>query len=325
MIKKMTKLVVLDAYALTQGDNRPLETLLGRYGTPYIYDRTAPEEVLARAKEADFLFTNKTVIDAATIEAADHLKMIGVLATGYNVVDIGAARAKGIPVTNIPAYSTESVGQLVFAHLLNIMARTDQYAHEVREGQWSAQPDFSYRQGPIVELYGKTLGLVGFGHIGQAVARIALAFGMKVKVVTRKAPEELPQGVERASLEEVFSDSDAVSLHCPLTTDNVRMVDTRLLGLMKRSAVFINTARGGLVDEAALADALAGGRIRAAGLDVLAVEPPAADCPLLRLENCFITPHIAWATEEAIGRLMQILDDNIRSVIKNTPINNVAK
>lgn len=317
-------IVVLDAYTLCGEHRDVLEHILRPYGQVKIYDRTLPAQVVERAKGAEYVFTNKVVMDAAVMAALPDLRFIGVLATGYNVVDIEAARARGIVVANVPAYSTESVAQMVFAHLLNITQRVGHYADEVRSGAWSGQPDFSYRNTRLMELWGKTIGLVGFGNTGQATARIALGFGMKVRVVTSKAQQQLPQGVAKATLEDVFSGSDVVSLHCPLTRENSRMVNRDLLATMKPGAILINTARGGLVDDEALADALRSGRLMAAGLDVLTEEPPAPGHPLVGLENCFITPHIAWATEEAIARLVAITAQNLQTAAEGHPANNVA-
>ena len=317
-------IVVLDAYTLCGEHRDVLEHILRPYGQVMIYDRTLPGQVVERAKGAEYVFTNKVVMDAAVMAALPDLRFIGVLATGYNVVDIEAARARGIVVANVPAYSTESVAQMVFAHLLNITQRVGHYADEVRSGAWSGQPDFSYRNTRLMELWGKTIGLVGFGNTGQATARIALGFGMKVRVVTSKAQQQLPQGVAKATLEDVFSGSDVVSLHCPLTRENSRMVNRDLLATMKPGAILINTARGGLVDDEALADALRSGRLMAAGLDVLTEEPPAPGHPLVGLENCFITPHIAWATEEAIARLVAITAQDLQTAAEGHPSNNGA-
>lgn len=317
-------IVVLDAYTLCGEHRDVLEHILRPYGQVMIYERTLPAQVVERAKGAEYVFTNKVVMDAAVMAALPDLRFIGVLATGYNVIDIEAARARGIVVANVPAYSTESVAQMVFAHLLNITQRVGHYADEARSGAWSGQPDFSYRNTRLMELWGKTIGLVGFGNTGQATARIALGFGMKVRVVTSKAQQQLPRGVAKATLEEVFSGSDVVSLHCPLTRENSRMVNRDLLATMKPGAILINTARGGLVDDEALADALRSGRLMAAGLDVLTEEPPAPGHPLVGLENCFITPHIAWATEEAIARLVAITAHNLQTAAEGHPANNVA-
>jgi glycerate dehydrogenase len=305
------KIVILDGYGLNPGDLSwaAFESL----GDCTVYDRTSPKELLARAEGAEALITNKTVITAAHMAALPALKYIGVLATGYNVVDVNAAHQHGIVVTNIPAYSTASVAQMVFAHLLNITQRVDEYARQNREGRWAANADFCYWDAPLIELAGKTMGIVGFGHTGQATARIAQALGMKVQVYTSKAQASLPQGIVKCTLDDIFRRSDVVSLHCPLTPDTAHLVNAKRLAQMKSSAILINTGRGPLVDEGALAEALQEGRIHAAGLDVLASEPPSAQNPLFGVKNCYITPHIAWATVEARTRLMEIAVENLRA------------
>ena len=252
------------------------------------------------------------------------MKSIRVLATGYNVVNLEAARRQGITVTNIPAYSTDSVAQMVFAHLLNITQRVGHYAEEVASGHWTKQADFSYWNTPLVELAGKTLGVIGLGHTGMATARIALAFGMQVLAYTSKSAAELPAGIRKAdSLEQVFSDSNVVSLHCPLTETTKNLVNMERLKLMKREAVLINTGRGGLVNETDLAEALEKGLLAAAGVDVLSSEPPVPGHPLVGVKNCFITPHIAWATLEARQRLMGQAVRNIEAFLSGQPINTV--
>lgn len=304
------KIVILDGYGLNPGDLSwaGFESL----GECTVYDRTAPSDLLARAEGADALITNKTVITAAHMAQLPALKYIGVLATGYNVVDVAAAHSRGIAVTNIPAYSTDSVAQTVFAHLLHITQRVGYYADQNARGRWTACPDFCYWDTPLIELAGKTLGVVGYGHIGQAVVRIALAFGMKVGVYTSKPQAALPAGVAKVTLDQLFAASDVVSLHCPLTPTTAHLVNAKRLAQMKPTAILINTGRGPLVDEQALADALREGRLLAAGLDVLSQEPPKAGNPLLTAPRCFITPHIAWATLEARTRLMQMAVDNLR-------------
>lgn len=316
-------IVVLDGLAANPGDLswKPLEEL----GQCTIYDRTAPDQVLARAEGAEAILTNKTVITAQHMQALPCLKYIGVLATGYNVVDIEAARNRGIIVTNIPAYSTASVAQMVFAHLLNITQHVAHYADNNRHGRWSASKDFCYWDTPLVELAGKRIGIVGLGNTGMATARIALAFGMEVVAFTSKQPDQLPQGIRPCTMDELFATSDVVSLHCPLTDATHHLVNDTRLSTMKPTAILINTGRGPLVNEQDLANALKQGTIRAAGLDVLAQEPPQADNPLLALDNCFITPHIAWATAEARTRLLDIAIDNLRHYLAGTPVNNVAR
>lgn len=318
------KIVVLDGYGMNPGDLSWSE--IEALGSLTVYPRTAPADVLARAAGADAVLTNKTVLDGATLRALPGLKYVGVLATGYNVVDIDTARELGIVVTNIPAYSTASVAQMVFAHLLAVTNRVEHYTADNHAGRWTACPDFCYWDESVTELAGKTFGIVGFGNIGSAVARIALAFGMRVLAFTSKAADALPEGVEKAAdMRELFSRSDVLSLHCPLTADTRRLVCADTLALMKPSAILINTGRGPLVDEAALAAALNAGKLRAAGVDVLSSEPPAADNPLLSARNCYITPHIAWASTEARRRLMAITASNLRAFLAGSPVNNVAR
>ena len=316
------KIVILDAYGMNPGDMswKPLAEL----GDLVVYDRTSPDDVVNRAAGAEIVLTNKTVIDCAAISKLPDLKYIGVLATGYNVVDIDAARSRGIIVTNIPAYSTASVAQMVFAHLLAITNRVEHYAEDNRAGRWTHCPDFCYWDEPLHELAGKTFGIVGLGNIGQAVSRVALAFGMKVKAFTSKDASQLPEGVTKAGLDELFADCDVVSLHCPLTVDTKHLVNSARLAMMKPTAILINTGRGPLVDDRALADALNSHRIHAAGIDVMTTEPPAFDNPLLSARNCFITPHQAWATAEARARLLDIAAGNIRAYLSGEPRNNVA-
>lgn len=317
------KITVLDGYGMNPGDLswKNLEKL----GVVTVYDRTSPEEVIERAKGSEALLTNKTILDNKTLRNLPGLKYVGVLATGYNVVDIETARELGIVVTNIPAYSTDSVAQMVFAHLLAITNRVEHYTEENRNGRWSSLPDFCYWDTPLHELAGKTFGIVGLGHIGYAVARIALAFGMKVKAYTSKEASALPAGIYKADLDELFGTSDVVSLHCPLTDTTRHLVNAERLKLMKPTAILINTGRGPLVDEQALTDALNNGTIQAAGVDVLTNEPPRPDCPLLSAKNCYITPHLGWATKEARERLMDIAVDNLDCFIKGNVKNNVAK
>lgn len=320
---KNSKIVVLDSYALNPGDLS--WEWLSDIGDSIVYDRTDAAETASRIADAEVVLTNKTVIDESLITAAPHLKYIGVLATGYNVVDVEAARRRGIVVTNIPAYSTMSVAQTVFAHLLCVTQNVDHYARQNRNGFWSSCPDFSYCDTKVTELDGKTMGIVGLGSIGSAVARIALAFGMRVLAFTSKPVEDLPDGVRKASdLDMVFAESDVVSLHCPLNSHTKGLADRRRLSLMKPDSILINTARGPLIDEVALAELLKEGRIRAACLDVMVQEPPAADNPLLQLENCLTTPHIGWATSEARQRLMTIAENNLKAFLKGVPVNNVA-
>ena len=317
------KIVVLDGYAANPGDLswEGLEAL----GQCVVYPRTSANELLERATDAEILLTNKVIINKEAMEALPQLKYIGVLATGYNVVDVEAARERGIVVTNIPAYSTPSVAQMVFAHILNITQRVGHYADEARQGVWAACQDFSYSNTPLWELQGKKIGIVGLGNTGYNTARIAIGFGMKVYAYTSKSRLQLPPEIRKVELDELFATCDIVSLHCPLTADTHHLVNESRLKLMKPTAILINTGRGPLVDEQALADALNNGTIYAAGVDVLSSEPPTADNPLLSAKNCFITPHIAWATKEARQRLLQIACDNVEQFIKNKPINVVSK
>lgn len=322
MENECLKIVILDGYTLNPGDLswKEIEAL----GEVRIYDRTDPERVVQRAKDASMVPTNKVVLDGNVLSQLPELKYIGVLATGYNVVDVVTARQLGITVTNIPAYSTDSVAQMVFAHLLNITQRVGHYADEVASGKWTAQVDFCYWNTSLTELAGKTFGIIGLGHTGMATARIALAFGMKVLAYTSKSAAELPVGIEKADrMETVFSNSDVVSLHCPLTAETRNLVNRDRLQLMKPEAILINTGRGGLVNEADLAEALKQGRLAGAGVDVLSSEPPVEGHPMVGVKNCFITPHIAWATREARQRLMNQAIQNIKAFLDGQPINTI--
>ena len=317
------KIIVLDGYGLNPGDLtwKGFEEL----GELTVYDRTSPSELLERAAGAEVLVTNKTLITSENMDALPDLKYIGVLATGYNVVDIDAAKARGIVVTNIPAYSTASVAQMVFAHILNITQRVGYYADENKQGRWTKNADFCYWDTHLVELQGKKMGIIGCGNIGQATARIAQAFGMEVCVYSSKPQFALPSGIKKMELDELFGECDVVSLHCPLTPDTKEMVNAERLSKMKPNAILINTGRGPLINEQDLADALNEGKIAAAGLDVLSVEPSVEGNPLLGARNCFITPHIAWATLEARTRLMDIAVQNLKSYQKGQIVNNVAR
>lgn len=317
------KIVVLDGYGLNPGDLSWEE--MQALGELTVYDRTAPAELAERAAGAEVLITNKTVITAGDMAALPALKYIGVLATGYNVVDVAAAKERGIVVTNIPAYSTASVAQMVFAHLLNITQCVGHYAYANRHGRWANNPDFCFWDTELTELADKKIGIVGLGNTGQATARIASAFGMQVCAYTSKPQTALPEGIKKMELDELFSQCDVVSLHCPLTPETKELVNARRLAQMKPTAILINTGRGPLVNEQDLADALNRGTIAAAGVDVLSTEPPRYDNPLLTARNCFITPHIAWATREARIRLMDIAVANLKAYIGGQIINNVAK
>lgn len=317
------KIVVLDAYTLNPGERRWEE--LEELGEVVVHDRTAQLDVVRRAKDAEVVLTNKTILDGFILNLLPKLKYIGVLATGYNVVDLDVARQRGIVVTNIPAYSTQSVAQMAIAHLLNITQRVAHYAHEVHNGVWSAQPDFCYWNTPLIELAGKKIGIVGFGNTGQATAQIAEALGMEVWVYTSKLKKSLPKKYQKVTLNELFSACDVVSLHCPLTAENKEMVNSFRLSLMKQGAILINTSRGGLIDEKALEQALLSGKLLGAGLDVLSSEPVPNGNPLLKLKNCFITPHIAWATRESRMRLMNQAVENLKAWMEGRTINNVLE
>jgi len=313
------KIVVLDGYTLNPGDLSWEE--LEELGSCSVYERTDAELTVERAKDAEIVLTNKTVLSAAVIEQLEQLRYIGVLATGYNVVDVEAARKRGVAVTNVPAYGTESVAQMVFAHLLNLTQHVGHHSKSVREGRWSECPDFCYWERPLIELEGLTMGVIGLGRIGKAVARLARAFGMELIGYDVVRPSDLPEGCRMVGLEDVFRLGDVVSLHCPLTAETERLVNKERLGSMKRTAFLINTSRGPLVDETALAEALDDGEIAGAGLDVVGTEPPAAENPLLKAKNCYITPHIAWATRAARERLFRAAVENVAAFLDGRPQN----
>ncbi len=312
-------IVILDGYSANPGDLSWDE--LKEMGNVTVYDRTSPSETIARAAEADIVLTNKVVIGKEEMAQLPHLKYIGVLATGYNVVDIETAHERGITVTNVPAYSTESVAQMVFAHLLTVTNRTEHYAQENRNGRWANNKDFCYWDFPHMELSGKTFGIVGLGNIGMRVATIANAFGMRVCASTSKSENQLPSFIEKKSLTELFSECDVISLHCPLTPDTHHLINSETLQKMKPSAILINTGRGPLVDDQAVAEALAEDRLAAFCADVLTNEPPKATNPLLSQPNAFTTPHIAWASKEARIRLLQVAINNVRSFLNGQPQN----
>jgi glycerate dehydrogenase len=325
MVAHMIKIVILDGF--TAVGKTPADDLawkgLNDLGLVKVYDRTKPQETVARAADADIVLTNKVVLNSEVIAQLPHLKYIGVLATGYNVVDIDAAHQQGIIVTNVPAYSTESVAQMVFAHLLTVTNRTEHYAVANRSGRWSTNPDFCYWDTELTELAGKTFGIVGLGNIGSLVAQIALAFGMKVQALTSKTADSMPEGISKVSLEDLLSTSDVISLHCPLTDSTRHLIDSQTLKQMKATAILINTGRGPLVDDQAVADALAKGHLSAFCADVLTEEPPSITNPLLQQPRAYITPHIAWATKESRSRLIQVATDNVRMFLKGEPQNMV--
>lgn len=316
------KIVVLDGFTANPGDLSWDE--LEKLGNVTIYDRTQPSETVARATDAEIVLTNKVIIGREEMARLPHLLYIGVLATGYNVVDLEAAKERGIIVTNIPAYSTDSVAQMVFAHLLTVTNHTERFANENRQGRWSSNPDFCYYDEPIRELAGKTFGIVGLGNIGKRVAQIALAFGMKVAAFTSKPAESLPEGIQKAELKDLFQTSDVISLHCPLTPDTKHLINEETLRWIRPEAILINTGRGPLVDDNALASALKAGGLKAYCADVMTEEPPKADNPLLQVQNAYLTPHVAWASYEARIRLIRIATDNVLHFINGKPQNVVS-
>lgn len=324
----MKNIVVLDGYTANPGDLswEPLK----EFGTLTVYDRTKPEEVLDRAKDAEILIINKINMTDEVICSLPKLQYIGILATGYNNIDTESAHRHGVVVCNIPSYSTESVVQMTFAHILNITNQIGHYAHQDRVSKhsgkglrWSKNPDFCYWDTSLPELVGKTIGIIGLGHIGMRVAQVALAFGLHVYAYTSKHKADLPDGINKATLDGLLHASDIVTLHCPLTKDNLHFFNAENIAKMKQGAILINTARGALVDEQAVADALAAGRLAGYGADVMAQEPPKADNPLLRQPHAYLTPHIAWATLEARKRLMDICVNNVAAFVSGKPINEV--
>ena len=312
------KIVVLDAYALNPGDLSWEK--IQSFGECEIYDRTPPELTIERAQNAEVIFTNKVILSKTTIEQLPKLKFIGVLATGFNVVDTEAARENNIEVCNIPAYSTDSVAQMVFSHILNFAQNVSKHAQSVSKGEWASSADFAYWLTPQTELAGKTLGIIGFGKIGQAVAKIGLAFGMKI-IFNNRSQKNTELTATQVDLETVLNESDYLSINCPLTNENAGFINSSTLSKMKETAFLINTGRGPLIVEQDLADALNSGIIAGAGLDVLSVEPATKENPLPKAKNCFITPHIAWATYEARSRLMQIAEENLKAFVEGNPIN----
>ena len=313
------QIVLLDGYASNPGDLtwEPLKEM----GEVTVYDRTQPSEVVERAHDAEIIVTNKVTLTRQTLEQLPNLRLICVLATGYNTIDTLAARDLGITVCNVPAYSTDSVAQMVFALILNMTNRVAHYARQTREGRWSAAPDFCYWDLPVSELAGKTLGIVGLGHIGAKVASIAREFGMDVFAFTSKNSIDLPDYIQKTTLEGLFGVSDILTLHGPLTPDTHELINARTLARMKRGALLVNTGRGPLVNEADVAEALASGQLGGYGADVMCSEPPTADNPLFAQPNAFITPHIAWASVEARQRLLNATFDNIRAFQDGHPKN----
>ncbi|NLY44965.1 MAG: D-2-hydroxyacid dehydrogenase [Tissierella sp.] len=321
------KIVVLDGYILNPGDLtwEGLENL----GETVVYDRTSydPNDIdliIERSKDAEAILINKTPITRDVLDHLPNLKYIGVLATGYNVVDIEAAREKGIIVTNIPTYGTDAVAQMVFALLFEITNHVAEHNRAVKEGQWSTIPDWCFWNKPLMEISGKTIGIIGYGRIGQSVGKVAEAFGMKVLANANRPRKELEtENMRYVELDELYKSSDIISLHCPLTDDTKGMINKDSIAKMKDRVILINTSRGPLIVEEDLAEALDSGKVKGAGLDVVNTEPIEPDNPLLKQDNCIITPHIAWAPIEARSRLMDIAVDNLRAFIDNKPINMV--
>lgn len=314
----MDKIIILDGAVENPGDLswEPLAAL----GELTVYDYTAPQDVIARIGDAPIILTNKTVISAEIMAACPHLRYIGVLATGYNVVDIAEAKKRDIVVTNVPAYSTPTVAQFTMALLLEIALHVGHHSRVVHEGKWTACRDFAFWDYPLTELAGKTFGIVGYGSIGKATAKLAQAFGMKVLAYSRHGAEEF-----HTELDELYAKSDIVSLHCPLTAENTGMINAATIAKMKDGVILLNTARGGLINETDLREALLSGKVYAAASDVVSTEPIKADNPLLGLDNMIITPHIAWAALEARQRLMDVATDNVRQYLAGNIQNNVAK
>ncbi len=316
----MPKTVILDAETTNPGDLS--WDWLKEYGELEIYQRTPKELILKRCKNADTVMTNKTPLEKDDLEKMPNLKFVAVLATGYNVVDTAYLKQRNIPVSNIPAYSTQAVAQLVFAHITEFYNAVSLHSNDVKNGGWSRCPDFCYQLSPLTELCGKTIGIIGFGKIGQAVADIAEAYKMNILAVSGHETEQMGrENFSWSTLDELAHKSDIVTLHCPLTEKTEKIINADFLSKMKPTALLINTARGGAVDEQALAAALNSGKIAGAGVDVLSTEPPKADNPLLSAKNCNITPHIAWAAYETRERLMQILKNNVQAFFDGNPIN----
>lgn len=309
----MIRIVVLDGHTLNPGDLS--WEGMSALGELEVHDRTPPREVVARASGAGCVLTNKTPISAEAIAQLPDLRYIGVLATGYNIVDVVAARAKGVPVTNVPAYGTSSVAQMTFALILELAQQAGHHARTVKEGRWGRSLDFCYWDHSLVELDGLTLGIVGLGRIGGAVAKLGQAFGMRVLACSSKPDRVSFDGIEFCGIDELFSRSDVVSLHCPLTPATRELVNSERLRRMKPSAFLVNTSRGPLIEESALADALHGGRLAGAALDVLSTEPPLEGNPLIGAPRCLITPHLAWATRAARGRLMSVAVQNLEAFL----------
>ncbi len=324
--------VVLDSWTLTEHipgapppSDEPRWDAMAHMVDLTVFPRSVPNERLQRASGVQLLLTNKVVIDAALFEALPELGYVGVLATGTNVVDLAAAKAHDVVVTNVPGYATESVVAHVFGLILELEMRVTKHARAVELGRWSQSPDFSFRLGSTLELAGRTIGIIGYGNIGRRVAEVAHAFGMRVLVATRPGKEPpSASNVEFCEVDRIFAEADVISLHCPLVPETEKLVDARRLGQMKHDAILINTGRGPLIDELALVEALNAGHIRGAGLDVLSIEPPPSNHPLLHAPRCLVTPHLAWATTAARQRLMHTVTDNVAAYLAGRPVNRVA-
>jgi glycerate dehydrogenase len=317
------KIVVLDGFTLNPGDLS--WDGLKKFGELTVYERTPLDKIIDRIGNAEIIFTNKTPLTKETISKIPDVKFIGVLATGYNIVDVGAAKSRGIVVCNVPAYSTMSVAQFTFALLLEMCHHVGAHSEEVKRGAWTNSPDFCYWNYPLVELAGKTMGLIGFGRIGQATAKIAETFGMKVLVNNRgKNKKTEDEKISYAEIEELYSKSDVISLHCPLNDDNKGIINKESISKMKDGVMIINTSRGPLINEEDIAEALNSGKISCAAVDVVSVEPIKKDNPLLKAKNCIITPHIAWAPKESRIRLMDITVDNLKQFLTGNPVNEVS-
>jgi len=313
------RIVVLDGYTLNPGD-LSWESLQSLGGCT-VFERTPPSQVVQRAAGAEIVLTNKTPINRAMFDALPDLQYVGVLATGFNIVDTEAARERRIPVTNVPAYGSQSVAQMTFAHILELTQRVGHHAASVRDGGWNRSPDFCFSETPLIELEGATIGIVGYGRIGRAVAKLARAFGMNVIATQRSGKSGDGDGVEFVALDVLLAQSDVISLHCPLTPDTQHLINEERLRLVKPTSLLVNTSRGPLVDEVSLANALNEGRIAGAGVDVLEVEPPRSESPLFSAKNCYVTPHIAWATHSARSRLMQIAVKNVADFVNGIATN----
>lgn len=316
------KIVILDGYTTNPGDLS--WDFLKEFGTYTVYDRTPEDKIIERAKDCDIIITNKTPVRAETIAQLPNLKFIALLSTGYNVVDVDFAAKRGIPVSNVPCYSTSAVAQLVFAFIIEFTNRVSLHSEAVHSGEWSSCPNFCFWKSPLTELQGKTIGIIGYGKIGKAVAKIADAFGMNMLAFSRSATVGESDGnVKFVTVDTLAKESDFITLHCPLTEQTTGMVNEEFISKMKKSAYLINTSRGPVVDENALAAALRSGRLAGAGIDVMSIEPPKCDNPLFECENCLITPHIAWAGFETRTRLVGIVEENLRAFAQGKPINTV--